>query len=242
MEKKNILKKCLFLSVLCVLVIVVISIMLKYDVEGEKGMPFNIGKILLVSTVDGDKVDDENNIWNINVTQVNDVYIYIDKKTTEDETIKEVRIEDFNIIKKPLKGNVKILRPTGELSNLYAQSKQDYLNTGITYNGGVIDDLKSLEISNNGGILGFRIALTDLGSYISNESTEIIYDGRLFSNLGLTAQDVECNISFNIIIKTNDNIEFKGTINLQVPSGNFVEDGSSSIEITNFDNVVFKRI
>ena len=242
MEKKNILKKCLFLSVLCVLVIVVISIMLKYDVEGEKEMPFTIGKILLVSTVDGDKVDDENNIWNINVTQVNDVYIYIDKKTTEDETIKEVRIEDFNIIKKPLKGNVKILRPTGELSNLYAQSKQDYLNTGITYNGGVIDDLKSLEISNNGGILGFRIALTDLGSYISNESTEIIYDGRLFSNLGLTAQDVECNISFNIIIKTNDNIEFKGTINLQVPSGNFVEDGSSSIEITNFDNVVFKRI
>ena len=47
-----------------------------------------------------------------------------------------------------------------------------YLNDKIIYSGGVIDDLKSLEISNNGGILGFRIAVENLGNYISNEDEE----------------------------------------------------------------------
>lgn len=236
------LKRCLFLSILFIVVIIVISIMIKYDVEGEKTMPFSISKILLVSTVDGDKVDDENNIWNINVTQVNDVYLYIDKTSTGDETIKEIRLENFNVIKQPQKGNVKLLRPTGELSNLYSQSKQDYLSNGIIYTGGVIDDLKSLEISNDGGILGFRLALTDLGSYISNENTEITYDGRLFSNIGANLDEVKFEISFDIIIKTSEDIDFKGTLNLSMPSGDFIENGSSSVEITNFDNVIFKRI
>ena len=241
--KEKIFKKCLFAAFLVILFTVVISIMLKYDVEGEKKLPFSISKILIISTVDGFLNEDTENIWNIGITQVNDLYVYIDR-TIEDEnqTIKEVKIENFVVNKNPSKGKLKVLRPTGEIANLYTHSHQDYLNDKIVYRGGVIDDLKSLEISNNGGILGFRVAVENLGSYVSNEDEEITYDGKLLSNLGITAQEITFNMSFDIIITTSENISFKGTINLDMPVDSVVEEGSSSKEIIDFSKVVFKRI
>lgn len=241
--KKRIFKKCLFAAFLVILFTIVISIMLKYDVEGERELPFSISKLLIISTVDGSLNEDSENIWNIGITQVNDLYMYIDKTIEDDEqTIKEIKIENFVVNKNPSKGKLKVLRPTGEIANLYTHSHQDYLNDKIIYTGGVIDDLKSLEISNNGGILGFRVAVEELGNYISNEDEEITYDGKLLSNLGVTIPEIAFDMSFDIIIKTSKNISFKGTINLNMPIETVIEEGSSSKEITDFSNVVFKRI
>ena len=63
MKKSNILKKSLFFILICILVMVALSIMVKYDVEGEKELPFSIKKVLLVSTVDGQRMEDAENIW-----------------------------------------------------------------------------------------------------------------------------------------------------------------------------------
>ena len=164
------------------------------------------------------------------------------KKVDKEQTIEEIRIENFVVNKNPSKGKLKVLRPTGEIANLYTHSHQDYLNDKIVYTGGVIDDLKSLEIANNGGILGFRIAIEELGDYISNEDEQITYDGKLLSNLGVTVPEIAFNISFDVIIKTSENISFKGTINLNMPIETVIEEGSSSKEITDFSDVVFKRI
>ncbi|MBR3613767.1 MAG: hypothetical protein IKL55_01125 [Clostridia bacterium] len=241
--KERILKKSLFIIFLVVLLMIVISIMIKYDVEGEKKLPFSISKILVVSTVDGKLNEDTENIWNIGVTQVNDLYLYVDKTIKDDEqTIKEIKIENFVINKAPNRGKLKVLRPTGEIANLYTHSHQDYLNDKIVYTGGVIDDLKSLEISNNGGILGFRISVEELGNYISNEDETITYDGKLLSNLGVTVPEIEFNVNFDVIITTSENISFKGTINLSLPIDTVIEEGSSNKEITDFSDVVFKRI
>ena len=240
--KENLFKKCLFIAFLVMLFMVVISIMIKYDVEGEKVLPFSINKILLVSTVDGNVVDDPENIWNIEVTQVNDIYMYLEKTIEDEQTIKEIRVENFTQNKRPVKGNLKVLRPTGELSNLYTYSEQDYLNEGITYLGASIDDLKNLEISNNGGMLGFRVSIEEPGTYISNEDETITYDGKLLSNLGINLEEIQFNLSFDIIITTSNNISYKGTMNLDMPINTVIEQGSSSIELTNFSDVVFKRI
>ena len=242
MIKNNVLKKCIFVTIICILLMVVISIMIKYNVEGEKKLPFSISEILLVSTVDGDIVEDNQNIWNIGITQVNDVYMYIKKTDDKEITINSITLNNFVVNHAPKKGNLKLLRPTGEISNLYTLSEQDYLSEGITYLGGRIDDMKSLEIGNNGGILGFRMSVMDLGSYISNEDTEIIYDGRLLSNLGITEEEIKFNISFDIIIETSDKIKYKGTTSLDFPVKGFIEKGSESIKITDFTNLVFKRI
>ena len=181
-------------------------------------------------------------IWNIDISQVNDVYMYIDKTQETEETIKEIKLENFVVNKTPEKGNIKLLRPTGELSNLYTYSEQDYLNSDITYQGGVIDDMKSLEIANNGGILGFRFLINDLGKYISNENEEIIYDGNLLKNLGINLEQIQFSVSFDIIITTSDDIGYKGTVNIDMPIDSIIEEGSSHKEITDFSNVVFKRI
>lgn len=221
---------------------IVFFIMEKYEVEGEKVLPYSISKIFLVSTVDGKVVDDPTNIWNIDVTQINDIYMYIDKTMDEDVTIKQIKLNNFVLTKKPQKGTVKLLRPTGELSNLYTYSEQNYLESELVYTGASIDDMKSLEISNNGGVLGFRFLLEDLGNYISNDAQEITYDGKLLSNLGINIEEIQFNISFDIIITTSDNINFKGTLNLELPINTVIEEGSSNMEITNFENVVFKRV
>ena len=241
--KEKIFKKCLFSAFLIMLLMIVISIMLKYEVEGERKLPFSITKILVVSTVDGELNEDTENIWNIDVAQANDLYMYFDK-TIEDEnqTIKEIKIENFVVNKNPSIGKLKVLRPTGEIANLYTHSEQNYLNDKIVYTGGVIDDLKSLEISNNGGILGFRVAIDELGKLVSNEGEEKTYDGKLLSDLGVTVSEIEFNISFDVIITTSENISFKGTINLDMPIETLIEDGISSKEITDFSDVVFKRI
>ena len=240
--KENLFKKCLFIAFLLILLMIVISIMIKYDVEGEKKLPFSISKILVVSTVDGNIKDDPENIWNIDVNQVNDIYMYIDKTIEEEQTIKQIKIENFIQNKNPIKGKLKILRPTGELDNLYTYSKQDYLKEGITYLGASIDDLKNLEISNNGGMLGFRVSLEELGTYVSNNDETITYDGKLLSNLGINLEEIQFDLSFDIIITTSENINYKGTINLEMPVDTIINQGSSSLEITDFSNIVFKRI
>ena len=240
--KKNLLKKCVFIIFLSVLSMIVISIMLKYDVEGEKKLPFSISKILLVSTVDGNEQTDEQNIWNIDVTQVNDLYIYLDKTIDDEQTINQIKVENFVVNKTPSKGKLKVLRPTGELPNLYTYSEQDYINGSITYLGAAIDDMKALEISNNGGVIGFRVALENLGNFISNENIEVTYDGKLLSNMGVNLEEISFNISFDIIITTSENVNYKGTITLDMPINSVIEEGSSSTEITEFSNIVFKRI
>ena len=123
--RKNLFKRCLFLAIIAILLMIVISIIIKYDVEGETELPFSISKILLVSTINGKVNDDPNNIWNINVEQVNDIYMYIDKTMETEETIKEIKFENFVVNKAPQKGQVKLLRPTGELDKLYDYSEED---------------------------------------------------------------------------------------------------------------------
>ena len=240
--KNNLLKKCLFLLFLAIIILIVVFIMAKYDVEGEKRLPFTISKILIVSTVNGQANDDNENIWNINIEQVNDIYMYVDKTSESEEIIKEIKLENFVINQKPQIGDLNLLRPTGELSNLYAQSSQNYINEGITYLGGVIDDMKTLEISNTGGILGFRFALKNIGTYISNENEEINYDGRLLDKLGISIDSIKFNVSFDIIITTNKDVNYKGTINLEMPVETIITEGNSSKEITDFSDVVFKRV
>lgn len=242
MEKSDLLKKCAFILIISIVLMTVFSIMVKYDVEGEKGLPFEIKKILLVSTVDGDKKEDNENIWNIDVTGVNDVYIYINKNTREDINIKSIKLDNFNLEETPQKGNIKILRPTGDLPSMYRLSEQDYMHDSITYLGGPIDNLKALEVCASGGIIGFRASINDLGSFISNEAEEIIYDGHLLSNLEIKEEELKCKVNFDIIIETTDGVSYKGNVSLDIPVEGFIEKGTASIEITDTSNIIFKRL
>ena len=114
MKKKNLFKRCLFISALVIAILLVVLVMLRYEVEGEQKLPYKLSKILIISTVDGKKVEDGQNLWNISLNQVNDFYIYIDPETEEEnQTIKSITFDNFVVSKGEL-GEAKIYRPTGE--------------------------------------------------------------------------------------------------------------------------------
>ena len=139
--------------------------------------------------------------------------------------------------------NFKVYRPTGDLEKLYTYSEEDYRNSIIEFLGTIKDDMKNLEIANIGGMCGFRIANENIGEFISNEENqEVSYDGKLLEKIGVTEQDIKLQMSFDIIIETEDGIKYKGTIVIDMPGENLIQEGKSTIEINNFENVVFKRI
>lgn len=244
MDKKEIVKRCLFIAFILAMLVIVIFIMGRYEVEGEKKLPFSIQKILVISTVDGKKNEDSQNLWNINLSQVNDVYIYMNKNAEiqDDITVKNITLENFVVNSNPKKGELKLYRPTGELNNLYTYSQEDYLNRSLTFTGAKIDDLKNLEMSNVGGVMAFRTSVENIGNYVSNEDTEVVYNGSLLSKVGVTLEDIKFNLNFDMIIQTSDDVSFKGTITTTFPSGDIITQGSSNIEIADFSNVVFKRV
>ena len=247
MDKKSIItwvKRILFFMFLIAMIIVVIFIMKRYEVEGEKNLPYSLEKILIISNVDGKKNEDATNIWNINLFEYNDVYIYIKKDDSikDDVLIKNITLDNFSVDKKFEKGILKLYRPTGEMNQLYTYSQQDYLNSSLTYNGGKIDDLKNLEIGNSGGVMAFRTAIENLGNYTSNVDTEIIYNGSLLQKAGVVLDDVKFSMNFDITIQTTEDVAFKGTVKLDFPAGDIIQNGSSNTEITDFSNVIFKRV
>ena len=105
---KSLFKRIIIIAIITSVILFVSYVMLKYNVEGEKKLPFSINKILIVSTVDGQANDDPENYWNIDIEQVNDVYIYIDKTIEDEQTIQEIKLENFNLVQNPSKGKIKL--------------------------------------------------------------------------------------------------------------------------------------
>ena len=60
---KQIVKLCFAAAILVIIFVIVGIIMIKYEVEGDKNMPFNLSKIMIVSTAEGVEEDGENK-WN----------------------------------------------------------------------------------------------------------------------------------------------------------------------------------
>ena len=74
---KKVFHICMIIVIITAVLFAVGIIILRYQVEGETNLPFEISKISIISAVDGKDNKDEANKWNINVNQNNDVYIYI---------------------------------------------------------------------------------------------------------------------------------------------------------------------
>ena len=241
---KNVLKKSLFLAFILIIITIVFSIVVRYNVEGEKTIPYSLEKILITCHVDANDNENqsEDSLWNIDLKEDNNIYIYI-KKNNKDtkETIKSIKINNFNILEDPKYGNIKIYRPTGDLgTELYKNSVQDYLKSEIIYTGARVDTLKDLEIRNEGGMISFRVSLEDLGNFTSNEG--VTYDGSLLSKLGITNSDMKFRISFDLNITLDNDISFIGTIYLDLPCGDIINETEPYLEITDFDDIIFKRV
>ena len=81
---KNLVNKRAFhviimVSIIFILLVFVGFVMLRYSVEGEKNMPFELTKISIISSSEGIDKKETDSKWDFNINQFNDIYLYIDK-------------------------------------------------------------------------------------------------------------------------------------------------------------------
>lgn len=246
MEKdkiKQIVKLCIALGILAIIIILVIAIMVRYQVEGDKNMPFNLSKIIIVSTAEGNETEGKKK-WNFNVLQNNDVYIYIDKNENywgEDKTIKSVKIENLNITKTPTKGEIKVYMPNSVEGRLFKYSDEYLIKENkIEFKGADESNPQTLEIGINGGNFVLSFSNTGLGTYSSDDDKEIIHDGTLLNRLKVTNDEIQFEVNFDLVI-TVDNCSYRTNMNLQMPCGDITKEGTCSTEKTDFSELIFKR-
>lgn len=241
---KKYVKKILFGLFIALILFIALMIVINYNEEGEKVLPFKLSKIVIVSAINGNSKTGSDTIWDIDLNQINDFYISISpENNTNKETIKSIILKNFKINPDDVAGNKKILTPTGELgATLYSNSEENYKDSEIVFDGGAIDDLKSKQIGNMGGTIAFRYELENIGNFKGNDETEIKYDASILQKVGLDVQKLNTEISFDLLIKTSKNISYKGNIKLQTPVGNLAENPSGEKVIEDFNNVVFKRV
>lgn len=218
-------------------------ISLIYSVEGEKNLPFDLSKISIISIVEGTDTEDNANRWNLKVSQNNDVYLYIKKNDDNEntETIEKIILENFHVKEQPKVGSLKLYKPDTQMENNLFKNISENETDRIEFTGDMDASLKDLKLSNQGGLVIFRYAIDDLGNYISNEDVEINHD-ELLNKLSIINKDLKFSFSFDILMNLNSGRKYKANVNLELPINDIVNEGTQSIEYTDLENVIFKRI
>ena len=76
---KRFLKPAIVFIIIVFIIAIVSLMMLKYEVEGEINMPFNLSRIMVVSSAEGIQKEGTENIWDLELLQNNDIYLEITK-------------------------------------------------------------------------------------------------------------------------------------------------------------------
>lgn len=211
-----------------------------YHVEGETNMPFKLSKIAIISSSEGIDKEVPETKWAFDIHQNNDVFLYIDKNQGygKTEAIKAVEINNIQI-EANQKENVKIYKPDEQEKKLIFKNKEENRVQNIEYAGEIEANIKQLKISNQGGLVAFRCSHNNVASYTSNE--EEINHNELLKKAGITPEALKMKVTFDLIIKLEEGAEYKATINLELPVEDIIEKGTTSAEITDMKNFIFKR-
>lgn len=231
---------CMIMVIIVVILFIVGMLVLRYSVEGETNMPFNLSKIVIISTQEGIDDGQTNTRWSFDVHQSNDIYLYIDKNEAYDKTeiIKSVRVDNFQIEANNTE-KIKLYKPDTEEENVIFKYDDKNIIQNLEYTGDVESDLKNLKIANQGGIIAFRCSNNNVTKYQSDE--EEINHSELLKKAGIVEDDLKVNLTFHLTIILESGKEYQAEIKIELPTGNVIEEGSTSTEITDLEDVVFKR-
>ncbi len=280
---KDSVKQRIKFSIVILIIVIAISFavfsVVRYNVEGEKKVPFSLGKIIVISTartMDADEkqeynasnvkennqevkngenedVDqnvqnnvqnqDEKYIWDERVVQTNDIYIFLDrnKDYEKNEIIKSVKIENLKVIENVKTGNIQAYMPNSLEDGLYRYLNEYLINSSLTYIGATADNKKNLEIGNQGGCICLSFANVGVGDYKSNDDQEMQQGGTILQKMNVTDESLKFKVSFDLIIEAL-NLSYKTNIELELPAEDLVGVRETHKEITDFSNIVFKRI
>ena len=207
--KKRILKKYIFISFLLIAISVSILLMVKYNVEGEKNLPLELNKIIIKSTINAQSNASEN-LWDLNLEQNNDIYIYFKKNDKVETKVESIKISNIKIEKAKNIGNLEVLLPTSnDIKTNYKNSTENYLDKEIEYAANTSDNMEKQEFCQDGGMIAFRISNKDLANYISNEDTEIQYNGMLLDKAQISQDDIKLKATMDITLIVSEKEKYK---------------------------------
>ncbi len=239
---KKILNICIVFVIIITIIFISMLLILNYNENGETNMPFKISKISIISCTDGQNVENPDFKWAIDVIQNNDINIYIEKneENKKQETIKNIKLFNFQINESPKIGELKFYRPIDNTTSLFKNSDENQFET-LEFTGSKSTNTKKLEISNQGGIIQFRCANSKIGTYTSNDDQEINYN-ELLKKLNIDESTISAGFSFDMEICLNSGTTFKAEqITLKIPNENIVNQGTVGVEYTDLQDIVFKR-
>ena len=232
---------CMIMVIIVAILFIVGMLVLRYNVEGETNMPFELSKIAIISSQEGIDDGQTDTRWSFNVHQANDIYLYIDKNENYDKTevIQSVNIDNIQVEADNTE-NIKLYKPDAQEEKVIFKYKDEDIVENIEYTGDIESDLNNLKISNQGGIVAFRCSNNDVANYKSND--EEINHNDLLKKCNIANENLQIKLSFHLTIKLESGKEYQAEIKLELPTGNVVENGNASTEITDLDNIIFKRI
>lgn len=239
---KRTLNICIVFVIIVMIIFISIMFILNYNEHGETDMPFKVSKISIISTTDGQDLENQDFRWALDIFQNNDINIYIEKNTKhqKQETIKYVKLNNFTIKKHPNVGELKFFKPIDDVVTLFKNSDENQFES-LEFTGSQTTNSKKLEISNQGGIIRFRCANLNIATYTSNDD-EIINYKDLLKKVNLNEADLNAEFSFDMEISLDSGKNFKAEgINIKIPNENIVNEGTVGYEYTNLEDIVFKR-
>ena len=230
-----------FITIVAIALFVLGIVVLKYNVEGETNMPFELTKITVVSSTEGIDVESPDTRWAFDVYQSNDIYLYIDKNENFGETkaIENVTIDNIQI-ESERKDNIKIYKPDANEQNPLFKNTEENVVNSVIYEGSMESIFKQLRVSNQGGLIAFRCSNDNLARYTSND--EIINHYELLKKAGIKEEQLKAKITFDLTIKIQEGNQYKAQIKLDLPIDNVIEQGATSREITDLKDFIFKRV
>lgn len=232
---------CMMITIITTILFTLGLIVLRYSVEGETNMPFELTKITIISSSEGVDKNSGENRWAFDINQNNDIYLYIEKNEnyTKQEAIKSIVIDNIQVQKEKEKGTVSFYKPnSSETTRTFSNNEENIVQT-IEYTGGLESDIKNLKVSNQGGLIVFRYSNDKISEYISNE--EVINHSELLKKSNITDEDLKAKIKFDLTIKIESGKEYKANIALDMPVQGVVDQGTTSNEITDLKGIIFKR-
>ena len=240
-SRKQTIKLVIAISIICLILITVAILMIKYEVEGETNMPFKLSKVIVVGTVEGVEKNESDKKWDFSIFQNNDIHFYIDqnKENTQDLLIKSVKIDNINIIEQPQKGTIKAYN--SEEGRLFSYDEQFEVKEKLEYKGASQSSSTNLAIGSKGGTALIRISNTDIGNYTSDKDKQIEHDASLLEKIETNKEEIKFKVSFDFIIETTK-AKYKSNIELELPTGNLGEEKNCYLEIDDTSDIIFKRV
>lgn len=242
LKGKKIVHICVILGIIVLILIIAGIIMLRYQVEGETNLPFELSKMIVVSTAESNEIEAvADTKWNFSVNQYNDIYLEIQKNDqyTKNTNIKNITFENFVVEKNSGAENIKLYRANSE--GKVVEDEAHLVGSSLTYKGEKETNLDELKISNQGSIILLRSVNQNVCEVRSNDE-EIIHDGTLLAKGNANSEDLNYKLSFDVVIETSRDIKYKGTISIELPTGDVQTQGKTQLEKTDFSDVIFKRM